>query len=98
MDTGSEADFFESLTPGAPKPGSPLLVIQELLPRYRSEVCAGCRTTEPTPACIGWIGCQRCGVGFHDDCYWRLMASPEEWTAWIAYEQLDLFLCSGCRS
>ncbi len=81
---------------------TPLIVAQTAAYRkgfgIENDVCPGCRSRWPTEECICWIGCQLCGVGFHDDCYWRRMASPSERKRWEEDGELDLFLCPGCRS
>jgi hypothetical protein len=63
-----------------------------------NDVCSGCRSTWPTEACAGWIGCQRYGVAFHDDCYWQRIAAPVERRRWEEDGEVSLFLCPGCRS
>ena len=63
-----------------------------------NDLCPGCRSQRPTEQCTGWLGCQLCGIGFHDDCYWRGMASPAERRQWEEDGEVALFLCPGCRS
>jgi hypothetical protein len=81
---------------------SPLVVVQAA--RYRvgavvnNAVCAGCRSATSRPACVAWVPCQLCGVSFHDTCYWRGMATAVERRRWESDGELDLFVCSGCRS
>lgn len=78
--------------------GSALVVIQTARGYQDNDACAVCRSAKPHPTARFWIGCQVCGVGFHDVCYWRDVVTLAERAAWIEDGVLDLFLCHGCRS
>lgn len=61
-----------------------------------SRMCVSCGDGE------GSLGCQRCGVLIHEDCYFKHVAAPDE-RARIeaAMDRNDVtlaWLCSACRS
>lgn len=81
---------------------SPLVVAQMARARtgvwVENDVCPGCRSATGSPACVAWVPCQLCGVSLHDDCYWRGMATSDERRRWESDGDLEIFVCSGCRS
>jgi hypothetical protein len=78
---------------------TPLVTIQTAKPRYTSEACSLCRTiTSPFAENTCWIGCEICGAGFHDGCYWRLAATRFECALWEKRGHIEMFVCRACRS
>ena len=86
---------------------SPLVVVARALHATRPESAAQCCVCGASEAADArcWLSCERCGVPFHDGCYFRAVA-----TAWDrqgfapdADPEKDpalrrLFICPGCRS
>jgi hypothetical protein len=82
-------------------PPDPPQVVMQTARGYRAEnACVICRRTDGGPAdCIAWLGCQFCGLGFHDCCYFQNLVGPEELAAWKDADGVPpLFMCQGCRS